>query len=102
MGRFTTNPGSATAYMYLAPSVNFYVRVREDMKMNEILFLLVFPMVLQTANAAIVQFDICPATNGVADWRKFYRSCILKRAATRNLCTQMLTTDHSTRYENAD
>lgn len=50
--------------------------VREDMKMNEILFFLVFPMVLQTANAAIMQFDICPATNGVADCRKFYRSCI--------------------------
>lgn len=53
-----------------------FVRVREDMKMNEILFPLVFPMVLQTANAAIMQFDICPATNGVADCRKFYRSFI--------------------------
>lgn len=53
-----------------------FVRFREDVKMNEILFLFVFPMVLQTANAAIMQCDICPATNGVADCRKFYRSCI--------------------------
>lgn len=74
------------------------------MKMNEILFLFVFPMVLQTANAAIMQCDICPATNGVADCRKFlpklHRDC-LKRAATQNLCTQVWTTDHSTRYEHA-
>lgn len=53
-----------------------FLRVREDMKMNEIVFLLVFPMVLQTANAAIMQFDICPATNGVANCRKFYWSFI--------------------------
>lgn len=46
------------------------------MNMNEIFFLLVFPMVLQTANAAIMQCDICRAINGVADCRKFYRSCI--------------------------
>lgn len=52
-----------------------FVRVREDMKINEIFFL-VFPVVLQTANAAIMQCDICRAINGVADCRKFYRSCI--------------------------